>query len=112
MLQKIHSVLASLVGLACFLGAMACPGPQPLPPVPPGPPPATDAATDVPVPGSVAETACASLARLQCPEGLRLDCVTVVQKAIDTHITDLKLGCLIGAQTVEAVRACGSVSCK
>jgi hypothetical protein len=112
MLQKMHNVFASLIGLACLLGGMACP--QPLPPVPPGPPPATaDAgATDAAVPGSVVEMACANLARLQCPEGLRLDCVAVAQKAMDLHTTDLKLGCLIGAQTVAEVRACGSVSCK
>jgi len=115
MLQKLQNVLISIIGLACFLGAMACPGPQPLPPVPPGPPPAVaDAAADIPapVPGSVVEMACANLARLQCPEGLRLDCVTVAQKAMDLHTTDLKLGCLIGAQTAAEVRACGSVSCK
>lgn len=113
MLQKMHNVCASLIGLACLLGGIACPGPQPLPPVPPGPPPAVaDAGPDAPVPGSVVEMACANLARLQCPEGLRLDCVTVAQKAMDTHTTNLKLECLISAQTVAEVQACGSVSCK
>lgn len=106
MLQKMHNAIASLIGLAFLLGGIACPSPQPLPPVPPGPPPATADA------GSIVEAACANLARLQCPEGLRLDCVTVAQKAVDLRTTDLKLGCLVGAQTVDEVRACGSVSCK
>ncbi len=113
MLQKIQNALASFIGLAFLLGGLACPGPQPLPPIPPGPPPATaDAGADVPAPGTAAEAACANLARLQCPEGLRLDCVVVVQKAMETRITDLNVGCLIEAQTVAAVRVCGSVRCK
>jgi hypothetical protein len=97
-----QNALASL-GLVYLLGVTACP--QPLPPVPPGPGPA-DAA-----PSTIAEATCTNLARLQCPEGLRPDCAAVVQKAIDTRITDLKLGCLAEAQTVDAVRACGSVTC-
>lgn len=111
MLQKMQNALASLLGLAFLIGAMACPSPQPLPPVPPGPLPATaDAGADAP--GSIAEAACANLARLQCPEGLRLDCVVVLQKAITTRIADLKPECLSTAATIEAVRACGTVSCK
>lgn len=104
MFQKMHSALTTLLGLVCLLGAIACP--QPLPPAPPGPEPATADA------GTVAEATCANLARLQCPEGLRLDCVAVVQKALDTRITDLKLGCLMAAKTPDEARACGSVSCQ
>ena len=106
-----QNALASLIGLAFLLGGMACP--QPFPPVPPGPEPAAlDAGADVPAPSTSAEAACANLARLQCPEGLRLDCAAVVQKASETRITDLNVGCLIEAPTVEAARACGTVACR
>lgn len=107
MSQAKTSFLTSSALAVLLLLGIACPSP-PLPPVPPGPGPAP-ALIDA---GTVAEAACANLARLQCPEGLRADCVPVVQKTIDTRITDLKLGCLIGAQTVAEVQACGSVSCK
>lgn len=101
------SFLTSSALTVLLLLGIACPSP-PLPPVPPGPGP-TPTLVDA---GTIAEAACANLARLQCPEGLRADCVPVVQKTIVLRTTDLKLGCIIEAQTVAAVQTCGSVSCK
>jgi hypothetical protein len=101
-------VPAALLGIAL---AAACP--QPFPPTPPGPGPAIPdggPATDAVV-EKVAQAACANLARRGCPEGLRDNCEVVVQKAIDTQVANLRLECLIGAKTQEAVRACGTVSC-
>jgi hypothetical protein len=94
-----------------LLALASCP--QPLPPTPPGPGPAVldGGASDAPV-ETVAQATCANLARLGCPEGLKANCASVVQKAIDTQVTNLRGDCLVGAQTVEAVRACGTVSCR
>jgi hypothetical protein len=89
--------------------------PQPLPPAPPGPGPAPvvpDGGMADAVVETVAQAACVNLARLGCPEGLRVNCASVVQKAIDTQITNLRVDCIVGAQTAEAVRACGTVSCR
>jgi hypothetical protein len=112
MTQKTSFLASSVLTILLLLG-IACPSP-PLPPVPPGPAPATldSGAPDTPLPAATAENACANLAALQCPEGLRADCISVTQKAIDLHTTDLKLGCLVAAKTVEAVRACGTVLCR
>jgi len=93
--------------LSCWIIAgAACP--QPLPPVPPGPGPTNPDAAVV----NVVRIACANLAALQCPEGLRLDCELVAQKALNTGITDLKLECLAAAKTADEARACGTVTCR
>ena len=65
-----------------------------------------------PTPTPMAEAVCGHLANLKCPEGLKPTCATVVQKALDTKISNLKVDCLMAARTVAAVQACGSVECK
>ena len=96
MQQKLQNLLASLIGATFLIGSAACP------PTPPDPGPA-------PTP---AEAVCAKLAEHQCPEGLREDCMPVVQKIIDTKVTDLKVDCLLKAQTSIEIQACGTVACR
>lgn len=105
-MEKLQNMLLGLILLAGITVGSACP--TPMPPVPPGPTPIQPDAA----PGTAAEATCANLQRLGCPEGLRPDCVVVVQKTIDLRTTDLKLDCLIAAETIAAVQACGTVECR
>lgn len=86
-------ILLALAAAALF----AC---HPLPPIPPGPSAAGNC-----------QTACANLARLGCYEGQDATCTDVCTRAQDTGLTDLKPACLTAAATVEAARACGTISC-
>ena len=76
-------------GATCATGIQ--PGPQPPPP---------------------AATACDNLARLGCPGGIDSTCVVILQQMVDQHMTRIDLGCLTGAQTQDAARACGGVTCR
>jgi hypothetical protein len=78
-------------GATCATGIQPGPGPQPIP---------------------TAATACDNLALRGCPSGIAQSCVVVLQQMVDEHITRIDLGCLTGAQTQDAVRACGGVTCQ
>lgn len=78
-------------GATCATGFQPGPGPQPIP---------------------TAATACDNLALRGCPSGIAQSCVVVLQQMVNEHITRIDLGCLTGAQTQDAVRACGGVTCQ
>jgi hypothetical protein len=84
--------------VALMLTLSACVTPTPVPP-PPGPGP------------DVYASACANLARLKCDEGSKPNCASVMQRAQESAITDMRPVCLSMAPTKEAARACGSVRC-
>lgn len=69
------------------------------------PPPASDASAP-----SVA--LCAHLAALGCQEGIAANCAVTVDHVQAERITDLRVACLLAAQTKAAARACRSVECK
>ena len=60
--------------------------------------------------GDAIARACQNLATLGCAEG-NASCVTTMQHAQSTGITDLKPACLAAAKSKADVRACGSVAC-
>ena len=70
--------------------------------------------TVAPVPVSTAgcAEACANLARLKCPEGLDVSCTASCLSAQAARLTDLKPACLASADSIEAARACGTVTCQ
>ena len=76
-------------GATCATGIQ--PGPSPIPTV---------------------ATACDNLAHIGCSDGTAPNCVTVLQQMIDQRMTRIDLGCLTGAQTVDAALACGGVLCQ
>lgn len=64
---------------------------------------------DVPVgdAGPGCEGACSRLAALNCQEGIAPNCARVCQHTVDARLTNLKVGCIASATSVDAVRACG-----
>lgn len=63
--------------------------------------------TTLPDGGDVSDAVCSHLGALQCREGLDVSCRVVVRRVLETRLTDLRVTCLLGAQTKSAVRACG-----
>lgn len=72
-------------------------------PPPPAPPPAPA--------GDDPEGACATLARLGCPEAqlAAAVCPDVLRRA--GELRDLRTGCIAAARDVAELRACGTVRC-
>jgi len=105
----------SIVFLGMSVASMACP-PEPSPPQPS---PYSDAGMpDVLVPDdagphfSQCAIACFNLKQLECPEGVRSDCVSVCDRVTGARLVNLKLDCLIRAKTKEEARTCKSVDCR
>lgn len=107
-----NAAMGASVGIvvAHFIGG--CPQPSPKPPP-------NDASDAAPLPDSgpsaPCEAACAKLAALGCPEADTLDGgKSCAQLCLDSEASgkfNLKPACVAGAQTVEQVRACGTVRC-
>jgi len=55
---------------------------------------------------------CGHLAELGCPEGLAPECAEAFGRVQNGRLGDLQPGCLMGARTKAAARACGSVLCE
>jgi hypothetical protein len=77
----------------------------------------TSCATNPPTPDPVIGpdaygAACANLAAIGCPEGQRENCVSVMQRAQEARLTDLRPTCLAAAANAAAARACGTVRCQ
>jgi hypothetical protein len=110
--------------LAMLSAYMATPMLTGCPPTPVNPTPDADAIAPPPAPEAgpvtivdagpvtdVCALACANLRTLGCPEGDPATCGGVCSHA-QQGAFDMKPSCLAGAKTVDAVRQCGSVSCK
>jgi hypothetical protein len=108
-------LLAAILATTCQTGPFPPqpnPDPVPFPPVDydSGPAPVLDAGPQPDLDPGV-RSACASIARSGCVEG-GPSCGPVMQKALAERLTIVPLGCLTGAATKEAIRACGFVACR
>lgn len=65
-----------------------------------------------PTPQATAATACDNLSKLGCADGTAPNCVQMLQKIIDDHMTTVNLSCLTAAGSIPAAVACGAVVCE
>jgi hypothetical protein len=73
----------------------------------------TPTPTPTPVPDVTDYSAvCLHLAELGCAEGAAPECAVAFGRIQGGRLGDLQPGCLMGARTREAARACGSVLCE
>ena len=101
-------LLSAFLATTCEVGPFPKPAPQPEPPTP-----WDDSITAGAAPTGQAEMICSNLHTQKCPEGDSIaTCVSVVQHTLDTKLTRVPAQCLIGAQSPQAVHACGFVTCE
>ena len=104
----------AIIALGMALLFTACPHPMPPTPFPlPDAAVTSDAPSKTDVQSITYQALCDKLYKLHCTEGADPDCIHafVYNDENGSTVTDLKVGCLNSAQTVDQVRQCGTVEC-
>lgn len=112
-MRPVNIVMGGALAIFAVYLMGGCPTPAPKPPIVD----ASDAALeDAVVRNPSCASACEQLAKLGCPEGRTLDggksCLHVCEDAEASGKFSLKPACVIGAQTIEQLRLCGTVRCQ